>query len=248
MPKIIVVDTERLKTFSRLFYEVDIQSNDIIYYFKQPNIGRDITKYEKELIEETNARIVYKNVDSPNGAIDFEITAFIVSLMFKNEGNIILVSSNKNYRMLKNTLKKELNFDLKVIMLDRCIENDFNKSEKVNRIVEEHELKSKSKFTRLLSSCNNTLALNNSLTKTYKEKGKLIFQDIREEFIRIREIDKIMSIYDNSSHEVNSILRISNDADTFLNVLYEHFRGDSLDILKSMEKQLKTLIDRETDE
>lgn len=248
MPKIIVVDTERLKTFSRLFYEVDIQSNDIIYYFKQPNIGRDITKYEKELIEETNARIVYKNVDSPNGAIDFEITAFIVSLMFKNEGNIILVSSNKNYRMLKNTLKKELNFDLKVIMLDRCIENDFNKSEKVNRIVEEYELKSKSKFTRLLSSCNNTLALNNSLTKTYKEKGKLIFQDIREEFIKIREIDKIMSIYDSSSHEVNSILRISNDADTFLNVLYEHFRGDSLDILKSMEKQLKTLIDRETDE
>lgn len=248
MPKIIVVDTERLKTFSRLFYEVDIQSNDIIYYFKQPNIGRDITKYEKELIEETNARIVYKNVDSPNGAIDFEITAFIVSLMFKNEGNIILVSSNKNYRMLKNTLKKELNFDLKVIMLDKCIENDFNKSEKVNRIVEEHELESKSKFTRLLSSCNNTLALNNSLTKTYKEKGKLIFQDIREEFIRIREIDKIMSIYDSSSHEVNSILRISNDADTFLNVLYEHFRGDSLDILKSMEKQLKTLIDRETDE
>lgn len=248
MPKIIVVDTERLKTFSRLFYEVDIQSNDIIYYFKQPNIGRDITKYEKELIEETNARIVYKNVDSPNGAIDFEITAFIVSLMFKNEGDIILVSSNKNYRMLKNTLKKELNFDLKVIMLDRCIENDFNKSEKVNSIVEEYEIKSKSKFTRLLSSCNNTLALNNSLTKTYKEKGKLIFQDIREEFIRIREIDKIMSIYDSSSHEVNSILRISNDADTFLNVLYEHFRGDSLDILKSMEKQLKTLIDRETDE
>ncbi len=248
MPKIIVVDTERLKTFSRLFYEVDIQSNDIIYYFKQPNIGRDITKYEKELIEETNARIVYKNVDSPNGAIDFEITAFIVSLMFKNEGNIILVTSNKNYRMLKNTLKKELNFDLNVIMLDRCIENDFNKSEKVNRIVEEYGLKSKSKFTRLLSSCNNTLALNNSLTKTYKEKGKLIFQDIREEFIRIREIDKIMSIYDSSSHEVNSILRISNDADTFLNVLYEHFRGDSLDILKSMEKQLKTLIDRETDE
>ena len=248
MPKIIVVDTERLKTFSRLFYEVDIQSNDIIYYFKQPNIGRDITKYEKELIEETNARIVYKNVDSPNGAIDFEITAFIVSLMFKNEGDIILVSSNKNYRMLKNTLKKELNFDLNVIMLDRCIENDFNKSEKVNSIVEEYELKSKSKFTRLLSSCNNTLALNNSLTKTYKEKGKLIFQDIREEFIRIREIDKIMSIYDSSSHEVNSILRISNDADTFLNVLYEHFRGDSLDILKSMEKQLKTLIDRETDE
>lgn len=248
MPNIIVVDTERLKTFSRLFYEVDIQSNDIIYYFKQPNIGRDITKYEKELIEETNARIVYKNVDSPNGAIDFEITAFIVSLMFKNEGNIILVTSNKNYRMLKNTLKKELNFDLNVIMLDRCIENDFNKSEKVNSIVEEYELKSKSKFTRLLSSCNNTLALNNSLTKTYKEKGKLIFQDIREEFIRIREIDKIMSIYDSSSHEVNSILRISNDADTFLNVLYEHFRGDSLDILKSMEKQLKTLIDRETDE
>lgn len=248
MPKIIVVDTERLKTFSRLFYEVDIQSNDIIYYFKQPNIGRDITKYEKELIEETNARIVYKNVDSPNGAIDFEITAFIVSLMFKNEGNIILVSSNKNYRMLKNTLKKELNFDLNVIMLDRCIENDFNKSEKVNSIVEEYEIKSKSKFTRLLSSCNNTLALNNSLTKTYKEKGKLIFQDIREEFIKIREIDKIMSIYDSSSHEVNSILRISNDADTFLNVLYEHFRGDSLDILKSMEKQLKTLIDRETDE
>ena len=86
------------------------------------------------------------------------------------------------------------------------------------------------------------------MTKTYKEKGKLIFKDIREEFIKIREIDKIMSIYDSSSHEVNSILRISNDADTFLNVLYEHFRGDSLDILKSMEKQLKTLIDRETDE
>ena len=248
MPNIIVVDKERLKTFSRLFYEVEIQSNDIIYYFKQPNIGRDITKYEKELIEGTNARIVYKNVDSPNGAIDFEITAFIVSLMFKNEGNIILVSSNKNYRMLKNTLKRELNFDLNVIMLDKCIENDFNKSEKVNSIVEEYELKSKSKFTRLLSSCNNTLALNNSLTKTYKEKGKLIFKDIREEFIKIREIDKIMSIYDSSSHEVNSILRISNDADTFLNVLYEHFRGDSLDILKSMEKQLKTLIDRETDE
>ena len=248
MPKIIVVDTERLKTFSRLFYEVDIQSNDIIYYFKQPNIGRDITKYEKELIEETNARIVYKNVDSPNGAIDFEVTAFIVSLMFKNEGNIILVSSNKNYRMLKNTLKRELNFDLKVIMLDRCIENDFKKSDKVNSIVEEYGIKNKSKFTRLLSSCNNILALNNSLTKTYKEEGKLIFQDIREEFIRIRELDKIMSIYDSSSHEVNSILRISNDADTFLNVLYEHFRGDSLDILKSMEKQLKALIDRETDE
>lgn len=248
MSNIIVVDTERLKTFSRLFYEVDVQSNDIIYYFKQPNIGRDITKYEKELIEETNARIVYKNLHSPNGAIDFEVTAFIVSLMFKGEGNIILVSSNKNYRMLKNTLKKELNFDLKVIMLDRCIENDFNKSDKVKSIVEEYGIESKSKFTRLLSSCNNTLALNNSLTKTYKEKGKLIFQDIREEFIRIREIDKIMSIYDSSSHEVNSILRISNDADTFLNVLYEHFRGDSLDILKSMEKQLKLLIDRETDE
>ena len=248
MSKMIVVDTERLKTFSRLFYEVDIQSNDIIYYFKQPNIGRDITKYEKELIEETNARIVYKNVDSPNGAIDFEVTAFIVSLMFKNEGNIILVSSNKNYRMLKNTLKKELNFDLNVIMLDKCIENDFNKSDKVNSVVEEYGIKNKSKFTRLLSSCNNTLALNNSLTKAYKEEGKLIFQDIREEFIKIRELDKIMSIYDSSSHEVNSILRISNDADTFLNVLYEHFRGDSLDILKSMEKQLKSLIDRETDE
>lgn len=248
MSKMIVVDTERLKTFSRLFYEVDIQSNDIIYYFKQPNIGRDITKYEKELMEETNARIVYKNVDSPNGAIDFEITAFIVSLIYKGEGDVILVSSNKNYRMLKNTLKMELNFDLNVIMLDKCIENDFNKSDKVKSIVEEYGIESKPKFTRLLSSCNNTLALNNSLTKTYKEKGKLIFQDIREEFIRIREIDKIMSIYDSSSHEVDSILRISNDANTFLNVLYEHFRGDSLDILKSMEKQLKILIDRETDE
>lgn len=248
MSKMIVVDTERLKTFSRLFYEVDIQSNDIIYYFKQPNIGRDITKYEKELMEETNARIIYKNVDSPNGAIDFEITAFIVSLIYKGEGDVILVSSNKNYRMLKNTLKMELNFDLNVIMLDKCIENDFNKSDKVKSIVEEYGIESKPKFTRLLSSCNNTLALNNSLTKTYKEKGKLIFQDIREEFIRIREIDKIMSIYDSSSHEVDSILRISNDANTFLNVLYEHFRGDSLDILKSMEKQLKILIDRETDE
>ena len=133
-------------------------------------------------------------------------------------------------------------------MLDKCIENDFNKSDKVKSIVEEYGIESKPKFTRLLSSCNNTLALNNSLTKTYKEKGKLIFQDIREEFIRIREIDKIMSIYDSSSHEVDSILRISNDANTFLNVLYEHFRGDSLDILKSMEKQLKILIDRETDE
>ena len=90
-----------------------------------------------------------------------------------------------------------------------------------------------------------TSFLHTSILRTSSDR---IFQDIREEFIRIREIDKIMSIYDSSSHEVNSILRISNDADTFLNVLYEHFRGDSLDILKSMEKQLKALIDRETDE
>ena len=181
MSNIIVIDTERLKTFARLFSEVDVQSNDTIYYFKQPNIGRDITKHEKELIEETNARIVYKNVESPNGAMDFEITAFIISLMFKNEGDIILVSSNKNYRILKNTLKKELNFDLKVIMLDKCIEDDFSKSEKVNNIIKEYGIKSKAKFTRLLSSCNNILALNNSLTETYKEKGKSIFKDIKEE-------------------------------------------------------------------
>lgn len=133
-------------------------------------------------------------------------------------------------------------------MLDNCIKREFERSDVVNDICEKYNIKNREKFIKILYSCNNVLALNKMLTQHFKDVGVNILHDIRDEFKRIWNLDDNQFLSEELLLEINSIINISDSVNSFLHILYEHFRGDSLRILKSMEMELRNLILKETGE